>query len=634
MLKRRLIGACVRRFLEWAVPVRPRLKLLCFAARCWPARVGPQAFLRAASELSSAGHYQDAALCWKTLHHMAPGDTRIALKRISAAFEADDPGEAELALQEAHNGSGIPPRELIGLSGQLLSTGRARSGGRLLIHLAKLVDISRIVRQSPSLVSMRLHKDVRELGERIATCSTVSPYWLPVARLCYSFRAHEAAARLFVKADQVAPLDALDRVSMLHAQAESNPGALGRCDSTLSGLAEELSQNADALSAIVKVAVVTNRLALARETLSAALSLRYENLPQLSSVSEDCVAILGVLASLRDVDEVIPESLRSRCELEATGVPKAFVCGFGWSGSGALYDAVRGEKGFCEFEGSGRDLIINEDADSEVVFIQGAGGLGDIWKRAVEVGRIPWNVLWQTFNLHTAGLLSIGYAEYKCCAAARNHVARYGSLYTRPFRNFLERYMALRINPRPGGLQAILIETTESLCSMLARENSADAVLFNNAIFARDAVMLEIFSSYRAAVVYRDPRDIYVDRKRNDRNHWRTATQLATYYEYGLKRYASYKRNAPRTGPMLREVPFERFVKDTGLRYLVRRWLMEGLEEVLETTHFDPRVSSRNIGLYVGELTSEEEARLRIALTACRELDESADMAWLTSSPR
>src|SRR5690606_38878662 len=135
----------------------------------------------------------------------------------------------------------------------------------------------------------------------------------------------------------------------------------------------------------------------------------------------DCLTMLDVVAALRGFPEELPPELMQRSG-ERDGVPKVFVSGFGWSGSGALYDDLRGTPGFSEFEGSGHDAIINEDADSEVTFVQGPGGLGDLWASATCQGHIPWDALWQTLVLHVAGVGSIGYAQYKCAAAASRHL--------------------------------------------------------------------------------------------------------------------------------------------------------------------------------------------------------------------
>lgn len=616
----------VRHLLEWAVPPRLRLHMLRVAAFAFPSQVGPQGFLRMAAEFGEKGRMREAMLCWRILHDMAPADTRIVMKRVSCAIEAGNLAEIDHALEDSAAGAGIPPHALVRFAGQLVQHGHMRGAGRMLTRLADVPGAERLISQSPSIISATVPNDIRLLGETIASARPDSRSLLPLARLCFTFRNPRVAAVLFAQASTAAPLDTLDRVAMMHALAEADSAALQGLGVELRTLAGQLSANPEALGMVVKIALVAGEMDTAREALQLALRLRYGEGGQVPI--DDCLATLEVLAALRDVGAVLPSVLLERVEERAGGVPKVFLCGFGWSGSGALYDEIRGVPGFCEFEGAGIDAIINEDADSEVTFVQGPGGLGDLWLQALRRGSISWHSLWETFNLHVAGLSSIGYAQYKCAAAARNHVRRYGGSYTRPFRNFLEEYAKLRRDPRPGALHARLLEATESLCSMLVQYSGARAVLFNNAVFGRDAAMLEIFRSRQAAIVYRDPRDVYVDRRDKDLNHWRTSAQLAAFYAYGLRRYTDYKLGRGESDPSLREVPFERFVKNDRFRARVRAWLLGELVDLPSVRHFDPALSRRNIGIHVGALTPTEQAQLQSALDDCRILDRFSDAAW------
>lgn len=621
--------AQVRRLLESAIPPRLRLRLFRLAALVAPSQVGAQAFLRLASELADAGFSREAMLCWRLLHRMAPTDSQIAMQRVSSALGADDLEEVERALAEAAHGAGIHPHWLVGFAGQLALRDHLGSAGRMLSRLAGTCDVTRLVAQSPSVLSDGLPSDIGAFGAALASGNqNPAQHMLMLARLCFTFRHPAEAASLFARVSSVQTLEAKDQCAMLHAQADADPGALQGANLNLHELTALLAGNPDALGMLVKVAVVAGDTSAAHATMATALRSRYGDSDQMEGVVDDCRAILDVLAGLRSVDPVLPKILLERVDSGQVGVPKVFLCGFGWSGSGALYDEIRGIAGFCEFEGAGRDAIINEDADSEVTFVQGPGGLGDLWKAALQDGRISWNDLWNTFNLHVAGISSIGYAQYKSSAAARNHVRRFGPMYTGPFRCFLERYAQLRRDPKLGALHESLQETTESLCSILVQQSGGRAVLFNNAIFGRDAAMLEIFRSRRAAIVYRDPRDVYVDRRINDLNHWRTPAQLATFYAYGLRRYTTYRLDRGRSDLDLREVPFERFVKNDRFRGRVRTWLLGGLEDVAATRYFDPEASSRNIGIHVGALSSSEQAQLQAALEDCRTLDGFSDTAW------
>ena len=612
--------------MERVVPPRLRLVVFQIAAAVLGSRVGPEGFLRLADELRAAGHMQGATRCWRIIHGMAPMDTRVATSRVTCAVEAGDMAEVERALQQAASGGGLPPQLLVGLSGQLAQHGHMQAAARVLQRLAMLTGADRLVSQSPSAVSPGLPANIGVLVRAIDTDGGNPLNRLQLARLCFTFRNPLSAALLFEQAEGEPPLQPLDRVAMLHALCEADPAVLSGMGAELRTLVDQLSGNPDALGLLVKVAVVAGQLDLARDALVLVMRIRHGSAKE--DVVADCLAMLDVLAELRAVEERLPPPLLERAEDQPGGVPKVFLSGFGWSGSGAVYDEVRGVPGFCEFEGAGCDGIINDDADSEVTFVQGPGGLGDIWAHAARHGSVPWSLLWNTLSLHVAGLSSIGYSQHKCAAAARNHLDRYGAGYSRPFLQFMREYMRQRRQPCAGGLHACLLETTESLCSMLVSSSGGRAVLFNNAIFGRDAVMFEVFRSRRAAVVYRDPRDVYVDRRSKDLNHWRTPGQLAAYYAEGLRRYSEYKLGRGSGDKCLREVPFERFVKNDRFRARVREWLLGDLPDTYGVRHFDPDVSRRNIGMHVGALTEEEHAQLQGALENCRRLDRASDAAW------
>lgn len=583
-----------------------------------------------AAEFGGADRVREAMLCWRILHGMAPADTRIVMKRVSYALKAGDLTEVDRALEDSADGAGLPPQSLVRFAGQLAQHGHMQGAGRMLARLADGPGADHLITQSPSIVSAGIPTDIRSLGTAIASAGAEPGDLLALARLCFSFRNPQVAAELFAQASTTTSLEALDRIAMLYALVEVAPAALRATGMQLRDLAGQLSANPDALGMLVKIALVAGEVELAREFLLRTLHMRYGDDGHMPK--EDCLAMLEALAALRQLDATLPPMLLERAEMHGGGVPKVFLCGFGWSGSGALYDEIRGMNGFCEFEGAGQDAIINEDADSEVTFVQGPGGFGDLWQLALGRGSISWSTLWETFNLHVAGLSSIGYAQYKCAAAARNHVQRYGTLYTRPFRHFLEEYSRLRLDPHPGALHACLVEATESLCSMLVQSSGKRVVLFNNAVFGRDAVMLEIFRSRRVAIVYRDPRDVYVDRRDKDLNHWRTPAQLATFYAHGLHRYTVYKQGRGENDPDLREVSFERFVEDDDFRARVRFWLLGELDDVPAACHFDSEVSRRNIGIHEGALAPAEQAQLQEALKDCRTLHRLSDAAWRTDA--
>src|SRR5690606_27945590 len=152
-------------------------------------------------------------------------------------------------------------------------------------------------------------------------------------------------------------------------------------------------------------------------------------------------------------------------------------------------------------------------------------------------------------------------------------------------------------------------------------------VLFNNAVFGRNLEMLEIFSNVKAAAVYRDPRDVYADRKTKDRNHWRSVRQFARFYEKGLAKYFRYCEAHAAACMDVRGVSFERFVLDAAYRDDVLDWLMDGERGNQVTRRFFPEESSRNVGQYRRLLSAQEKRFLEHAGGAIRHVIAAGEQA-------
>lgn len=635
MQQQRLTGrGGARRLLERTLPPRLRLPVLRWLAALMPSQVGPAGFEHLAAGFAARGDWRNAMRCWRLIQRMAPADPGILRRRLLCALDARDISEVGAVVEDAAQGPAVSPQLSAWLAGTVAARGYGEVAGRVLAGLAKTPGGGGRAVQSPSIVSAGVPVDLRAFAETLA--STGSAFdrdtTLGLARLCFTFRAFEPAAALYRQASEADGLGPEDQLAMLYAAVESGHGQPSASGVAPGNLLATVRGNTDALGMLAKAALHAGDAAAAHEAVGLALRDRFGSSPHLSAIAADCAAIVDVLAALRAVDERIPPELVQE-QPAGMGIPKVFLCGFGWSGSGAVYDEIRGVPGFCEFEGAGRDAIINEDADSEVMFVQGAGGLGDLWLRARE-GRVSWRLLWDTFGLHVAGLSPVGYGGYKSCAAARNNVLEHGADYTGPFRRFFEGYLELRRNPRPAGLHSQLIETTEALCAMLTRRTGGKVVLFNNAVFGRHPAMLEIFRSGRVAVVYRDPRDVYVDRRGQDRNHWRSPAQLAAFYAGSLDAYARYRSRGGGGRSDFREVPFERFVLDDAFRARVRAWLTGGLDDANAPGCFDPLASRRNIGIHHGVLADGELAQLQATLAAHRELDRLSAASWAPSPLR
>lgn len=598
----------------------------------------PGSLQRLAGQFQREGDHARAMRCWRAVHRAAPLDSAVLVSYLSCALAAGDLDQVRGLYRQIRQEIRIPPSRMIWLGGELAVRGDWAGAAHVWSDWQSVVEdaVSACVRM-PSMLSPLIGPDVATLAQRLCRADagdTHDAVRVELARLCFTSGHAGTSARLY---RQVRPGDALswlDQVAMRYGVACSTGAEASQCDDAgLDALAARAGEqrHADALMSLAYVALVAGRTDRALAWARQAVECKYADSANAANVLDDTAAMLECLVALRSRSLDLPETVLDQVERPERPVPKRFVCGFGWTGSGAVYDAIRGHAGFAEFEGAGEDDVLNADSETEATFIQSRAGLGELWMRARWGDPVTWQTLWDVFRCHVVGMCPIGYSEYKGAAAAANHVHKYGARYTGIFRGFFDGFSALLDDPRRGGLHALLIRTTEALCGMLLRHTGADVVLFNNAVFGRNAVMLEIFAGHRAAIVYRDPLDVYADRLRSDKNHWRTSEQMAEFYDHGLNRYLDYKARAPaRAAAALREVPFERFVNEDGFRRDVKAWLLEGVAPAADQVHFDPQASSRNIGIHHDALDAADRKQLAEIVHTCQKMDRQTDATWDT----
>jgi hypothetical protein len=217
--------------------------------------------------------------------------------------------------------------------------------------------------------------------------------------------------------------------------------------------------------------------------------------------------------------------------------------------------------------------------------------------------------------LHVLGGGAIGYSEHKAARVASNLVEHLGGRYTSVFRRACEDFAALPEVAPLARLRSVLTGTTEALSAAFveaptitpASRDEGTCVLFNNAIFGSCIDMLEIFLNARAAVVARDPLDQYADRRAQDLKHWMAPGRFVPLYRDAREAFqARSKQLRPELAQDVREVEFERFVRDAAYRERVIEWLLEGQNVRRVRRRFEPERSVRNIGIHATLLASGE----------------------------
>jgi hypothetical protein len=431
---------------------------------------------------------------------------------------------------------------------------------------------------------------------------------LGFARLCFSFSAFDTGARLFERAAQRRSLDVKDRIALAYALLRTNRVDRIPCDiEALAGPQASASVDPDWQVLLASVLFARGAVAAATAAVEESLRARFRDHPDLEQMIGDCRQIVTCISTYPETIEFSGGSVSEAMPSDGPGLRKIFVCGNGWSGSGALYDALTEYEGLVEMPEAPGDRYLNDCTGNEMMFVQGPAGLGRIWRRARQERELSRFDVWELFRCHVTGAGAIGYAEHKSARAASHLMALSGSRYTSIFRRTVENIAALSAGAPVARLRTILTATTESLTAALGSDGEGACVVFNNAVFGPNLDMLEIFSNFKAAVVARDPLDTYADRRAQDVKHWMTPGSFVSFYRGSREAFPTRKDELPPEQALaVREVEFEQFVLDETYRKNVIDWLLEGQRLRRVRSRFEPERSAKNVGIHERLLRGDE----------------------------
>lgn len=628
------LKAILRRVLDSCAPT-VRLVVYGWVVRSGR-RVDSRIFRLLAQEFIERGSIAHAYRSWRLEAVCLRYTVDDLIGEASTALRGESDERVRWLVREIKGLEAFPPGYVVWLAGMLAARQLYVDAGQLLGRFGDPSgQLVHAIPRSPSLVLRDAPRDLHLLTSQLQALDSgdatgLGEVGLSLARLCFTFRKLEPASSLYALASTRRQLPPLDTVAAMYAGARSGSSRDQIDPDALSGVVSGVAGNPDALTMVAYAASVAGQHRLALTAIDAAARSRFSECPDSRQVAVDCRVIaelvfsrVGQALTFSDTPDAV------RRDGIGDAVPKVFISGFGWSGSGAIYDDIRGLDGFAEFQGAGDAPLLNADSDTEPTFIQGEGGLGALWLKALQTGRIDWGELWDTFRLHVIGTGTIGYNEYKSGCAAGNSVRCFGAAYTGAFRRLFEGLNRLAPDASIVEFRALLEEAGESLCRMLLARTGAKAVLFNNAVFGRGIGMLEIFSNVRAAVVFRDPLDVYADRVRSDKNHWRSPEQMSQLYDAGMRQYLDC-RESDRLPPdvRVREVPFEKFITDAAHREQVRAWLLG--ESVVDTgaSYLDPTASRQNIGIGEAMVSRTERGHMRQVIGTHARMMGRANRVW------
>lgn len=286
-----------------------------------------------------------------------------------------------------------------------------------------------------------------------------------------------------------------------------------------------------------------------------------------------------------------------------TGPKKVFIGGYGWSGSGVIYDILRGYPEVRPMFGARAAPFLNEDADVEPMIHQGPGGLLNLFGMASKPPQHRKAALTKFLRLYVILGPHRDYFEYKTVNCNENLITELG----------IERYYQL--------VTAFLYELAKGLNKQSASACDAAAssfehriynslfpdedicVIFNNSVNTQNVgLFANIRGNCHFVGVDRNFADQYLDQKRENQFFSdapmkflvRKALKLRGFYRGA--RTATDKRPSTYDALKMDTVFFEELVTGRGIVKDICTNILGEYDEAKAYQHFDPSISINNIG--------------------------------------
>jgi tetratricopeptide (TPR) repeat protein len=284
---------------------------------------------------------------------------------------------------------------------------------------------------------------------------------------------------------------------------------------------------------------------------------------------------------------------------KSTGSQDIFIGGFGWSGSGAVFDFLRQSSGvsqpFKDIELSIFDGISGK-TESFSRFYQNYDSMDDLSLRK-EVTAIVFDLI-----------LGIG-ADRPISGKGKNaksrslikHFAKNSSSAQVFSKSLLAMLQTLCNSPR---LDSALVESEFSLFfkhvfpSLWSAGHSKR--IYNNSIHAKNCACLRLVSSSRMVAVVRDPRDQFVARAVERGGSKSGVLSVDSFIKFTSADKDFFDFSLERFGVQDRVVTvgFEEFVTERNCRENLCKEIQIDINSIKYDTSFKPSESAQNIGIY------------------------------------
>lgn len=299
------------------------------------------------------------------------------------------------------------------------------------------------------------------------------------------------------------------------------------------------------------------------------------------------------------------------------GPSQVFVGGFGWTGSSAVFDTLRGFDGVQEMPGTGEAAFVNDGADSEPMLHQGPAGLRAMSADCISRGGVGLATWRQFLRLYVLFAGHRNYFEYKTVLANRRLLDRLGSkIYFGLVLAFLQEYSSVPdcASDRTVQRVASISRFGNRLIKALFPDDDA-VVLFNNSI---NTDKIDTLSHVPGQAIYisvnRSILDQMADQRRSNIFFHASAATFAYSKRKKLRTFQAGQRAlARKEGIQFHDLNFEDWVREPQIRRKVAMSVLGTFDAAQETRYFTPEISAKNVDIYPNYLSRAEIATLRIA---------------------
>ena len=291
--------------------------------------------------------------------------------------------------------------------------------------------------------------------------------------------------------------------------------------------------------------------------------------------------------------------------LSREGPLRIFVGGYGWTGSGAVFDSFRGYPNVKEMTGAGEHVpYLNEGADSEPMLHQGPAGILPFANQIKKNGNITIAMWKRFFRLYVLTELSHSYFEYKTIHAnklIRDQISpkNYNLILLKNIADHAK-ISSIKVKKKRRAYRMGVLKRFEANVVKSIFKNDDDVVLFNNSVNTHNVRALRHLAGRSVYIaVNRSIFDQLADQRRSNIFFNASVMKFARVKSTKIRSYFSAKKSVEHiAGISFYNIQFEDWVQDDAFRAQTSKEILGSFSKQYDSKFFTPSQSAKNVNIY------------------------------------